>query len=153
MEFTPWLGQNWISLVQSGALTLIAGTLVFDARTRRVANLIRLTEQHRSLWERVYSRPQLARVLDPAADIVKVPVTTEEELFVISLVLHLSSTYYASRTGLFWKPQGLENDIRRFFSLPIPRAVWERVKELQDGAFVEFVGACLPVDPMSDGGR
>lgn len=143
MGFVQWLAHNWEPLIQSAALALIATTLLFDARTRRVSNLIRLTEQHRDLWDRVHTRPALARVLDPDADLVREPVTVEEELFVVSLILHLSSTYYSFRTGLLWKPEGLERDIRLFFALPIPRAVWEKVGELQDVAFYRFVEASL----------
>jgi hypothetical protein len=37
----------------------------------------------------------------------------------------------------------LAADVRQFFSRPIPRLVWESVKELQDNEFVEFVQSCL----------
>lgn len=143
MGFNEWVGHNWLALVQTSALaggllfTGIAGLL--DARARRVGNLIQLTQQHRDLWERLYFQSELARILDPAADPIQSPVTSEEELFVIFLILHLSNTYYAIRAGFFQKLRGLRKDIERFFSLPIPRAVWEKVKDLQDESFVRFV--------------
>jgi len=143
MEFNEWISHNWVYLVQTGAL---AGGLLFtgmavllDARARRVGNLIQLTQQHRDLWERLYLQPDLARILDPAADLNKSPVTPEEEMFVIFLILHLSNTYYAMRSGFLQKLRGLHKDVERFFVLPIPRAVWEKVKDMQDVSFVRFV--------------
>jgi hypothetical protein len=143
MGFDHWLRQNWFALVQTGAMAgglfLVSIAVILEARARRVGNLIRLTEQHRNLWERMCADPQLARILDPHADLSKTPVTAEEELFVIFIVLHLSSTYYAMRAGFFQKPRGLRQDIEQFFSLPIPHAVWLKVKDLQDEPFVRFV--------------
>jgi len=143
MGFNELIGHSWLSFVMSGAVAgglLIMGVAVLlDARARRVGNLIQLTQQHRDLWERLYTQPELARILDPAADPARTPVTAEEELFVIFLILHLSSTYYAMRAGLFQKLRKLRKDIERLFSLPIPRAVWEKVKDLQDEPFVRFV--------------
>jgi len=143
MGFNEWIGNNWLALIQTGAL---AGGLLFtgmavllDARARRVGNLIQLTQQHRDLWERLYIQPDLARILDPAADPAQSPVTAEEEMFVIFLILHLSNTYYAMRAGFFQKLRGLRKDMEQFFSLPIPRAVWKKVKDLQDESFVRFV--------------
>jgi len=143
MWFNEWLGQNWLALVQTAALgggLLFTGIAVMlDARARRVGNLIQLTQQHRDLWERLYMQSELARILNPTADTVNSPVTVEEERFVIFLILHLSNTYYATRAGFYQKLHGLRKDIERFFSLPIPRAVWEKVKDLQDESFVRFV--------------
>ncbi|HXR46673.1 MAG TPA: hypothetical protein VN784_04465 [Candidatus Limnocylindrales bacterium] len=143
MGFNEWIEYNWLALIQTGAL---AGGLLFtgmavllDARARRVGNLIQLTQQHRDLWERMYLQSELARILNPTADPTQSPVTAEEEIFVTFLILHLSNTYYAIRAGFFQKLYGLRKDIERFFSLPIPRAVWEKVKDLQDESFVRFV--------------
>jgi hypothetical protein len=148
MAFGDWMSHNWFALVQTGALLaglfLIGTALLFEARARRVANLIRLTQQHRDLWERMYSQPELARIFDPDADPVQAVITPQEETFVIFIILHLSSTYYAMRSGFFQKMHGLRKDIARIFSLPIPRAVWEKVKDLQDAPFVKFVEQCFP---------
>jgi hypothetical protein len=148
MGFYHWLSQNWFALIQTGAmaggLLLVGVAMLLEARARRVGNLIRLTEQHRELWERMYTDPQLARILNPHADLSRTPVTAEEELFVIFLILHLSSTYYAMRAGFFQKLRGLRKDIEQFFSLPIPRAVWLKVRDLQDEPFVRLVEACWP---------
>jgi hypothetical protein len=147
MGFSEWIGHNGLAVLQTasvaGSLLLIALAVFLEARARRVGNLIQLTQAHRDLWERMYSQPDLSRILDPSADLAEEGVTPQEELFVIFLILHLSSTYYAMRSGFFQKPDGLRKDIERFFSLPIPSAVWVKVKALQDAPFVQFVEQCF----------
>ena len=65
-------------------------------------------------------------------------------MFVIFLILHLNSSYYAMRAGFFQKPQGLRKDIEIFFSLPIPREVWRKARIMQDERFVTFVERYWP---------
>jgi hypothetical protein len=152
MEGIAWIEHNWFVLLQS--VGIIAGlvftgvTLRLDVKSRRVSNLIELTEGHRDIWSQFYRRPELARVLNPHVDLSSAPVTEEERIFVSFLILHLSSTYHALHHGLTMDPEGLRQDIRRFFSLPIPHAVWEKVHALQDRAFVKFVEACLRGDAV-----
>ena len=38
---------------------------------------------------------------------------------------------------------GLKDDIREFMSLPIPKAVWAKMKDFQDKEFVVFVESAL----------
>ncbi|MHB8522090.1 MAG: hypothetical protein ACYDH9_15200 [Limisphaerales bacterium] len=147
MGGTDWLGHNWFALVQTGAilcaLAFTGAGFFFDARARRVGNLIRLTDRHRLLWERMYSDPKLARILDPTVRVDRAPVTAEEELFVVFLILHLANSYYTVRSGFLTQPEGVARDIRLFFGLPIPKAVWQKVRGLQDRQFVKFVERCL----------
>jgi hypothetical protein len=147
MAPATWIGQNWFALIQTTLLAagvfLIGTAILLDARARRAANLIQLTQQHRDLWERMYIQPELSRILDPEADTAKAPVTAEEEMFVAFLILHLSSTLTAMRAGLFQKLEGLQNDVRSFFSLPIPGAVWKKMKPRQEPDFVRFVDRSL----------
>jgi len=81
------------------------------------------------------------RVLDKTADLKSTPVTDWEELFVNLLILHLNSAYHAMQAKMFVKQEGLQRDIQMFFSLPIPRSVWESAKSFQDADFVKFVEA------------
>src|SRR5438552_3486139 len=111
MALFDWIGHNWFALLQTGAVTaalLFTGIALFlDGRARRVGNLIDLTDRHRALWDRMFNRPRLARILDPAVDLTEEPMTAEEEQFVVFIILHLSSTYYAMKSGFFQKPHGL----------------------------------------------
>jgi hypothetical protein len=147
MGFFGWIGQNWFALLQTGgvigALAFTGCTLLLDARNRRVGNLIQLTQEHRRLWERITGRPELVRILDPDTDLSRTPLTADEEMFVIFLILHLNCTWYAIKSGFYPRPEGLRKDVRLLFSRPIPRTVWEKVKELQDRKFVAFVESCF----------
>jgi hypothetical protein len=143
MGFLQWAGTNWFELLQTvGIITgsvFTAVSLRMDARSRRVSNLIAATQQHREIWRELYDRPHLARVLEPAPDLDASPVTKEEELFVLFLILHLNGAYRAMKENLFTEPEELDRDIHSFFTLPIPRSVWRKFKNRQDRSFVNFV--------------
>lgn len=113
-----------------------------DESTRRIGNLLALTTAHRDIWTNLYQRPELTRVLDAQADLIWQPVTDQEALFVTFLVLHINATWQAMQEGVFRTRQAIAEDIRWLFSLPIPKAVWEKSKLLQDEDFVRFVEKC-----------
>lgn len=148
-----WLDRNWFALAQTGILAsglfLLSFASWFEARARRITNLIKLTQQHRDLWERMYSQPELTRILDPKPDLARTGITPEEQMFVVFIILHLNTTYFATRAGLFEKQDSVGKDIERFFSLPIPRAIWDKVKVLQEPPFAKFVERHLPSDDRS----
>jgi hypothetical protein len=54
----------------------------------------------------------------------------------------LSGAYQAMKNGLVIKQDDLRRDVSGFFSLPIPKAVWEKTKVMQNDDFVEFVEKC-----------
>src|SRR5262245_46222019 len=140
MLWAPWFTENWFTGLQS--LGIIAGfiltcvTLRRDERSRRAANLFQLTASHRELWAQWWTRPVLRRIFSDAADLARDPVTDEEDLFVTFLILHLQSAHHAIVLGMLDLPEGLGADIRNFFSHPIPRAIWQKIRPLQDRAFV-----------------
>lgn len=138
-----WFAESWFVLLQSvgiiGSLVFTGLTLRHDIRTRRITNLITITQQHREIWTKLYDRPELARVTKLSVDLQATPMTTAEELFVHLLILHLNCSYHALKDKLFIKPEGLQKDLDRFFSCTIPKLVWERTKGLHDSDFVEFV--------------
>ena len=146
MEGAPWLGQHWLELLNAigvvGGLVFTASSLRSETVTRRVGNLLTITRNHRELWTELYRRPELARVLDVSADLSKQPVTPEEEIFVNLVVLQISSVFEALKSGLVIKQEGLRRDVWWFISLPIPKAVWEKGKVLQNDDFVAYVEAC-----------
>lgn len=89
-----WLTQNWFVLLQSAGIIgslLFTGIAIYsDTKSRRVSNLVALTRQHRDIWTDFSKRPELARVLDAKAKIGATPVSSDEEIFVTVLVLHLN---------------------------------------------------------------
>lgn len=99
-----WLGQNWFSLAETlgivAGLLFTAFTVRQDIRERRLTNLMALTGQHRDIWKTLYERPGLARLLSPAANPERQPLTRQETLFVTLVVLHLSTVHRAIKHGL-----------------------------------------------------
>jgi len=147
MEVGKWLTENWFVLLQStgiiGGLLFTGISLLVDIRVRRIGNLLSITNQHQDIWEQVLRRPELARVLKSDVDLERHPITDAEELFVRMLILHLSSAFHVLRGGLVRKPDGLRQDIGQFFSKPIPKAIWERLKPFQDRRFIQFIERAL----------
>ncbi len=143
MEAFPWLAENWFDLLQTvgivGGLIFTAVSLRKDDRAREIANLLAVNQQYRSIWKELYDQPKLFRVLQRDVNLKDHPVTDEERLFVKQLIVHLDTVRRAMKAGLFVKLEGLQADVREFFSLPIPQAVWEKLKPLQDADFVAFV--------------
>jgi hypothetical protein len=147
MEATAWFGEHWSELLQSagiiGSLALAAYTAWKDEQARRIGNSIAITEQHREIWKTIYEHPQLARVLEMNTDIEHEPISIGEELFVTTIIAHLSTVFRAMKHGEFVQVEGMQLDVKEFFSLPIPKAVWERLKPFQDDEFIAFVEAQL----------
>ena len=147
MGFLHWVNNSWFDLVQTvgiiASLVYPAAIYRADAKSRRSDNLMKLTEQHRELWDELEQRPSLKRILDTNLDLRKDPVTPEEERYIGKHILRLNSAFHAIKDGVFTEPEGLVKDVRRFFSRPIAKVVWERMKPMQDSALVSFVEACL----------
>jgi hypothetical protein len=74
----------------------------------------------------------------------KDPVSIEEERFVTTLILNLSTAFRAMKYGEFVTLEGLQKDIQGFFSLPIPKTLWKKLKPLQDESFAAFAENCMP---------
>lgn len=147
MQILHWLLAHGRDALE--AVGIIAG-LCFtavsyrdDTKARQVTNLLTLTEQHREIWSRLTERRDLVRVLDASVDVKHAPPTLAEEIFVNHLILHLSASFRAIRTGLLLRPEKLQRDIHRFFTLPIPKAVWQQQRLLLDEDFARFVEDCL----------
>ena len=137
------LQDNWFTLLQSlgiiGGLFFTGFSLRIDAKVRRVGNLFEVTKQHREIWIMIYSRPELKRVIESKPNLDMRPITDEERLFVTFLMLHLATNFRAAQAGMFMLPEERHSDISNFLSRPIPKAIWEKLKPLQDREFVEFV--------------
>ncbi len=143
MEETNWIALHWFELAQTvgivASLLFAAYTTNKDEGARRIANSIAINDQYRNIWKEIYEYPNLARVLDKDADLKKEPISVQEERFVMMLILHLATVFRAIKHGEFVTLEGLQKDVQQFFSLPIPKAVWEKIKSLQDNNFVSFV--------------
>jgi hypothetical protein len=147
MGIGEWILQNWFELFSSvgiiGGLWFTAVSLRSETKTRRVANLLTITANHREVWKEFFSTPELARVIDPAANVAKKPVTPDEEFFLNMIISHTSSVYEALKDELVIKQENLRRDVKSFFSLPVPKAVWPKTKLLQNQDFAAFIDSSL----------
>ena len=131
-------------------LSAIIASLLFTAlelrqveKAQRVTNLLTITRDHRDIWFQLFDRPELERVLDPKVDLKRKPLTNKEALFVTFLILHLKASFKATNENMFVTAEALQKDIHWFFSLPIPRQVWNQSEAFQDKEFIEFVRGTL----------
>lgn len=143
MGILSWAAKHWFDLLQSVG---IIGSLLFTAfavrkgeEARKIGNSIAINEQHREIWEQLYAHPELSRVMIKERSLEREPATEREELFVNTLIVHLSTAYRAMQRDEFVRLEGLEKDVKTFFALPIPKAVWKRVRPFHDKDFVEFI--------------
>jgi hypothetical protein len=147
MGIGEWTSQNWFNLFS--ALGIIAGlwftahSLRSETKTRRIANLLAITANYREVWKEFLHSPELARVIEPSTNITKKPATPAEEFFVNMIISHTSSMYEALKDELVTKQEGLRQDVRAFFSLPIPKEVWTKTKLLQNHDFTAFIESSL----------
>ena len=146
MESVKWATQHWLELLNAagvvGSLLFTAFSLREENKTRRVSNLLTLTQNHREVWSFLFRYPELHRIIEVAVDLRSRAVSREEEVLVNFVIQHLAGAYHAMRDGLFVRPEGMRRDVAWFFSLPIPQAVWEKLKPLQDEEFVAYVEEC-----------
>jgi hypothetical protein len=146
MGIWDWLSSNafdFFSIIGViGSLWLTIISLRSETETRREANLLAITNNHRELWSVYLGNKELARVRDVSANTIKQPVTESERIFVGMVIHHLNSVYYATKKQLVVKMEGMRRDVAQFLSLPIPREVWDKIKVLQNEDFIAFVESC-----------
>jgi hypothetical protein len=142
-----WITEHWFDLLQT--VSIVAGfvftahTIRKDSEARKIANMIALSQQHQAIWKELYERPELSRIIDERVALDTKQLSHEERLFVTSLILHLSVVYRAMKAKMFVTVDGMKEDVKEFFSLPIPKAVWEKIKSSQETGFVTFVDEAM----------
>jgi hypothetical protein len=114
-----------------------------DARVRRAQTLLDLAKSHREIWLHLRTIPEAAALKDSKRDLRSRPRTQEETRIVNLLLIHLQSVFQAKRSGIFVLPERLRDDVRAFFSFPVPRDAWNELKAFHDRAFVLFVDEAL----------
>src|SRR5260221_11051891 len=141
-----WTAVHWLDILQSlgigAGLLFTAPNVRADSRERKIQSLFALTASHRDIWSKVYEHPHLMRVLRHAGA-EAISVTEDEEMFVNLLILHLAASYRARKFGLYFQEEGLRLDVKEFFSLPIPKLIWQKSRVYQDHDFVAFVESCM----------
>jgi len=147
MGIEAWFSQNWFDFISVvgivAGLWFTAFSLRSQTKTQQVANLLTITSNHREIWQDFFRNPDLSRVLDADADVVKRPVTHLEEMFINLVLLQFISVYYATKEDLVIELNGRRRDIARFLSLPVPKAVWAKWKVVQNADVVAFIDGSL----------
>ena len=143
VAWQSWLDQNWFSLVQTlgilGGVGLTAAALRRDTRARKIGDYLILTGQHRELWSEVHRRPELSRILKAEVDLLASPLSVAEEEFLNLAIEHSQTGCLLARAGSPIRLSSLSSDARSFFTLPLPRVVWEKTKHARDPRFVRFI--------------
>jgi hypothetical protein len=138
-----WFLENIAQLLQGAGIVvglLFTGlALRADLKSRHADILIRLTENHRALWIYFDERPELRRVFDTRADVSAHPVTPQEARFIQFFINHVIVTFRTGKLGLYKSPDMHELDMKEFFSRPVPRAAWNKLRRFQDRDFADYM--------------
>lgn len=145
--FSSWSDGNWFNLIQTagivGSLLFGAATAQREAKTREIENHLTIAEQHRNLWNEARQRKDLDRIFQTDADVIKIRITVAESEFLNLVVGHFQAGWILSENGAAITLNEMRADVRDFFTLPLPRAVWERTKGMRNRRFVKFVERAL----------
>jgi hypothetical protein len=143
MEVSHWLTEHGFDLIQAvcvvGSLLFAAYTFKKTEKALRISNLLTIQQEYCGIWQALYDRPELARVLENAVDLDTHPVTIREWVFVKMLILHLDNVRRAIDIGTFVNLPGLKKDVQEFFALPIPKAVWQKLRPFQENALAALI--------------
>lgn len=119
-----------------------------EAKAKEVENLLTLSEHHRELWGAVPQRKDLERIFLADVDAELKPATVAETEFLNLVIVHFQTGWRIAKAGGITTLEEMTADVRGFFSLPLPRSVWEKTKEFRNPKFVRFVERA-----MKRGGR
>jgi hypothetical protein len=141
-----WLENNWFPFLQTvgivGGLVFTAVTVRQSTRARRASDLLALTDQHRELWNEVYTRAGLERIFATEADLVGKPINVTEERFLNEVIIHFQMGWQLASVGSLLTLDAMKADVRAFFALPLPGKVWQTTKAGRDPKFVKFIEDC-----------
>jgi hypothetical protein len=88
--FSSWVDGNWFNVIQTvgiiGSLWVAAAAANRESRTKGIENLLSLSEHHRELWKEIPGQDELARIFQPDADTLLIPVTLAEGEFLNGMV-------------------------------------------------------------------
>lgn len=142
-----WLKENWFSLSQVcgivAGMLFTALTIRQESRRKKIGDLLTLNQQHQELWKEIQNSPALQRLLAPNADLVAEPVGIAEEEFLNRAFVHFYVGWLLIGSGALIRMDVFAKDVRAFFSLPVPQAVWDQTKAHRDVRFVRFVDGVL----------
>ncbi len=139
--FWELLRQHLFDIIQTVFLFLgfwlAAKSYQDDDRSRQVGHLLQLAENYQKLKNVLIDKPELASIFDQKKKPEK--ITPAEQNYIKQIIMQIYSVYIATKLGQFDSFEGIENDVRRFLSFPLPAGVWKEVKRFQDREFVAYI--------------
>ena len=114
-----------------------------EAKAREIENILTLSDHHRNLWSEIAEKPELQRIFQTNVDVLKKPATVIEEVFLNEAAAHFLTGWRISKAGGITTLKELAIDAKWFFSLPLPRAIWEKTKKNRNRRFVTFIDKSL----------
>jgi hypothetical protein len=146
-DFEVWVRDNWSNAIGAvgiiGSLWMAIAAAHREAKAKEVENLLALSAHHRELWGTLSTRRELERILDGNADVLKCPITAAEKEYINLVMVFYRTTWGIALSGGMITLKELTADVRGFFALPLPHAVWEESKQFRDPQFVRFVDKAL----------
>lgn len=144
---SSWFDGNWFNLIQTvgivGSLLLATAAARREAKSREIENLLTISEHHRSLWNEAHQRKDLERIFQGDADVLEKPITVAESEFLNLVFGHFQAGWILSKSGAAISLNEMGADVKDFFALPLPRAVWAKTKQSRNQKFVRFVERSL----------
>ena len=144
---SSWVWDNWFNIIQTagiiGSLAMAASASNREAKAKEIENILTLSEHHRNLWTVVTQRPELERIFQSDVDVLKSPATVVENVFLNEIIVQFLTGWRVAAAGGVTTLGELAADVRAFFSLPLPRAVWEKTKNSRNQQFARFVERSL----------
>lgn len=130
---------------QAASLGGLLGSLTFldERRRERGKTAGEIAKGHRELYAYIRSIPGSAGFFDRSRDLAASPRTNVETQCVCEALVHLSWALAEHAAGRYDLPEGLEEDIRNFFSYPVRWDAWQELKRFQDGRVVRRVERAL----------
>jgi hypothetical protein len=138
-EFISWVRDNW-----AGVLATIGG-IVGVATFRQAAEkadrdeYAMLVQQHNALGAEARERRDLDRILLANVNLEHEPPTAVEMMFLNDVIVHFESGWKLALKNTVLTQKTYTADVRKFFSHPLPREVWERTKDGRNPEFVRFI--------------
>lgn len=141
------LKSHWFDLAQTvgivSGFVYTARAFSLDSRARRAEFTLSINAAHREVWSALLKSPELARILETDPDLASKPVTQDEERMTLVVLHHLASVHQAIELRLYPSWAGIEEDVRWFFTRPIPKLILERFLPVQAPEFRRFLRRVL----------
>lgn len=138
-----FLHENWLNLAQTisllGGGLLAVAVFLRESRGRKLGHFLTLAQHHRELWSEAHRRPELSRIFRSEVDLIADPITVVEEEFLYLVIVHFQTGWLLANDSAFLDKRNMATDAHGFFSLPLPRAVWNSTRAARDPKFVRFM--------------